>query len=189
MNKEINNTFGMVELPVSSRLKPIRNRGYGSVEGLPDEELLTPDELERMVFNQEFSTIMTLPARKSKGVIRTDVDEDGGIGWGAFGTVDFDRYRSHFDNARYRAEKLSERIKDRFIILEMVRERIPGMAKNLVIKYLDMGIIELEHIADMDMYSLAKLYLQIQRLQKECAEAKEAGRARQSRRLRIFLES
>ena len=34
------------------------------------------------------------------------VDESGGFDWGAFGSVDFDRYCGGYDKVRYKADKL-----------------------------------------------------------------------------------
>ncbi len=66
---------------------------YGSVPGLDDAELLGPAELERAVYRQEFGPVLALPVKGSRGSgIRPVVDESGGVDFGAFGTVDFDRW-------------------------------------------------------------------------------------------------
>jgi hypothetical protein len=64
--------------------------------------------------------------------------------------VDFERTRPEFDKARYKADKLREKLKDVLIMLGIVKERLPGKAKDLVLKYLRTGIIGLEHITNED---------------------------------------
>lgn len=73
---------------------------YGSVPGLPDEELADPEELGRHVFRAEWGPILALPVRRAP-TIRPDIDESLGVDWGAFGTVDFERTVPAFDKARY----------------------------------------------------------------------------------------
>lgn len=60
---------GIDELPVSPVLSPIRDRGYGSVAGLDDEELASPAELERQVYEREFGPILALPVKKDGGTV------------------------------------------------------------------------------------------------------------------------
>jgi hypothetical protein len=163
----------------------VENR-YGSVPGLDDEELADPAELEREVVLQEWGPVLSLPVQSSKSGIVPAVDESGGVDWGAFGTVDFQRTMPEFDKARYKAEKLREQLKDVVIIMSIVSERLPGRAKYLVLKYLRMGIIELEHIVHPDMAALARLYLRAMRLREEIRVLKEASEARRRQRLERF---
>ncbi len=151
-----------------------KNR-YGSVPGLDDSELADPNELERQVLRQEFAPILALPVGGSKCFIKPNIDQDGSIDWGAFGTVDFDRCSGGFDKVRYKADKVREQLKDLLIIFGIVNERIKTRAKYLVLKYLRMGIIELEHIANSDMLALARLYLRTKRMRAEIADLWEAS--------------
>ena len=75
------------------------------------------------------------------------------------------------------------------IIFSIVKERIPGRTKYLVLKYLNMGIIELDHIVDADMQALARLYLRARHLRKQVADLREVSRRRQEQRFQSFLES
>ena len=156
-------------------LKLERKNRYGSVPGLDDNELADPNELERQVLRQEFGAVLTLPVNGSKCSMRPNIDQDGSIDWGAFGTVDFDRYGGGFDMARYKADKVREQLKNVLIIFSIVNERIKTRAKYLVLKYLRMGIIELGHIANSDMLALARLYLRTRRIRKEIDELWEAS--------------
>ena len=92
---------------------------------------------------------------------------------GAFGTVDFDKYSGSFNKRLYKADKLKERLKDKSIMFEIISERLESIEKYTVLKLLKAGTIELEHIADSDMYDLATVYLQICRLSSEIIELKK----------------
>lgn len=87
-------------VPESALLKVERPDRYGSVPGLDDSELAEPDELEKQVFMEQWSPILALPVKGRVNSIQPVIDESDGIDWGAFGTVDFDRYRPEFDKAR-----------------------------------------------------------------------------------------
>ena len=90
-----------VVVPESALIRPIRQDKYGKVPGLPEEELASPDELERQVLREEMGPVLQLPVKQPRSDIRLAVDENGGIDWGAFGTVDFDSHRPEFDKIRY----------------------------------------------------------------------------------------
>jgi hypothetical protein len=122
-----------------------------------------------------------LPVKASRSGIRPEVDENGNLDWGAFGTVDFDRYSGGFDKARYKADKIREQLDDLRIMFSIVSDRIKAEAKYMVLKYLRMGIIGLELIANEDMLALAKLYLRVKRLQEEIADLRQASERRRQR--------
>jgi hypothetical protein len=54
------------DVPVSPLLAEERMNRYGSVPGLDDEELASPEELERQVFMQEWGPVLRLPERGRK---------------------------------------------------------------------------------------------------------------------------
>jgi len=177
-----------VEVAECCLLQPLRSSNYGSVEGLDDEELADPDELERQVMLQEWGPIMALPVKTRRGWIQPAVDESGGVDFGAFGTVDFARTMPEFDKARYKAEKVGERLRDKLIMLSIVDHRLPGNAKHLVLKYLRLGIIDIGHIVNDDMLALAKLFLETRRLQEEMLQLRERSRQLKQHRLEAWLE-
>jgi hypothetical protein len=144
-------------------------------------------ELERQAIREEFEPVLMLPERKSKNSILPVVDESFGLDWGAFGTVDFDRIRPEFDKCRYKAEKLREQLKDALISLSIVSERLPK-AQYRVLKYLRMGVIELDRISDMDMLAVARLWLRAERLREEIDVLRKASYARQQRFHEVWLE-
>ena len=176
-----------VEVPESALLGMEMYNRYGRVEGLPDEELADPAELERMVYEQEWGPVLALPVQGRQGWIQAAVDESGGVDWGAFGTIDFDRTMPESDKARYKADKLREELKDLLIRVSIVSERLPGKAKYLVLKYVKMGMIGLEQIVDADMLALARLCLRVQRLRDEIERLEGASEARMMRRVERFL--
>lgn len=188
MNEENIELHEGIEVPVSPVLKPIRNKGYGRIADLPDEELATPAELERMVFIDQFGPILALPVSKSKTVIKPNIDEDGRLDWGAFGTVDFDRYTGGFDKHLYKADMLAERLKDKTIEFEMINDRITHSGKNLILEYVRKGVIEFEHIADSDMFALARVYLQMRRLSSQIMHLRQQSKIRRHRQLNEFLK-
>jgi hypothetical protein len=176
-----------VEVPESALLRMETCNRYGSVEGLPDEELADPAELERMVYQQEWGPVLALSVKGRQSWIQPVVDESGGVDWGAFGTVDFERYRGPLDKARYKADKLREQRKHLLIMVGIVSERLPGKAKYLVMKYLKMGIIGLEQIVHADMLALARLCLRVQRLRVEIGRLEGASAAKRRTRLARVL--
>jgi hypothetical protein len=184
---ELDEIYQVEDLPVSAFLSVERVKRYGSVPGLDDTELADPDELEREVILEEWGSVLALPVKDNGDSIRPVVDEAGGVDWGAFGTVDFDRYRGGFDKVRYKADKLREQLKDLVIRIGLVKERLPGKAKYMVLKYLRMGVIELEHIGNFDMWCLARLYLRARRLRDEIWRLEEVSEGRMRRRLEGFL--
>ena len=191
MNQETKfETYDGVEIAESPLLRAECSHPYGSVPGLDDEELLDAAELERLYIQQEFGPILALPEPKTrKGWIRPNVDEDGKVDWGAFGTVDFDRYRPNFDKRLYKADKLNEELAEQRLTMEMISARIKTLAKYKVIEYVYNGILDLDHISDFDMQCLARRYLRARRLQREIAELKEKSWRKQQERTEKVLAS
>jgi hypothetical protein len=159
---------------------------YGSVPGLADDELADPVELERQVIREEFEPVLMLPSKGLRHSVLPVVDEAFGVDWGAFATVDFDRIRPEFDKARYKAEKLREQLKDTLIMLSTVSGRLPK-AQYRVVKYLRMGVIELDHISDMDMLAVARLWLRAERLREEIDVLRKVSWARKRRQHEAWL--
>jgi len=150
---EADEIYKIDDAPVSALLSVQRDNKYGSVPGLDDTELADPFELEREVMLEEWGPVLALPVKGRKRWIGPVVDESGGVDWGAFGTVDFDRYAGGFDKLRYKADKLREQMKDRLIMVSIVAERLPDKAKYLVLKYLRMGVVGLGHISNCLLYT------------------------------------
>jgi len=161
------------DVPVSALLSEDRKNRYGSVPGLPDEELAEPWELERQVFVQEWGPILRLPKPK-RSLIQPHIDEYFGMDWGAFATVDFERYSGGFDKARYKAEKLREELRDTVIRLAVIRNRL-SRAELLVLKHLGQGLIDIDDIEDVGMLCTARLYLRADRLRKQIKQLRDVS--------------
>ena len=149
-------------------------------------DYLDDQELDRQVMLAEWGPILALPVRTRRGWIQPNIDENGRLDWGAFGTVDFSRLVPEFDKARYKADKLCEELQDELIMASMVSRRLPG-AKRKVLYYVDKGVLELDDIESEDMRALTKIYLRVRRLRKEISELQEASWARRKRRRAAVL--
>lgn len=73
-------------------------------------------------------------------------------------------------------------------MFSIIKDRLPGKAKYLVLKYLRMGIIELDHVIDSDMAALARRHFQARRLRAEIQRLQEASWRRREERLNAWLE-
>ncbi|MBN1489905.1 MAG: hypothetical protein JXA69_08310 [Phycisphaerae bacterium] len=172
----------VVDVPVSALLSEERKNRYGSVAWLEDDELASPEELERQVVLQEWGPILSLPVRGNRSGLRPSVDEDGRVDFGAFATVDFERSMPEFDKARYKADKLREELRDALIQLSVIRYRLTkGQLK--VLKYLRMGVLGFDAIEDVETRQVGRLYLRALRLQKEIRELRDASWQRRRREL------
>ena len=168
-----------VVVPESPLIRPVRKDEYGTVPGLDDDERMSPEEAERLVYLNEFRTLWDLPVVTKSNI--KPVVEDGHVHWGAFSSMDFDRYRPELDKARYKADILREKLRDRRILFDIVKDRVPGRAKWLILKYLRMGVLSTEHIQDIDLIHLAGLHRQILNLRQEISELEEAAEKRNRR--------
>jgi hypothetical protein len=72
-------------------------------------------------------------------------------------------------------------------MLSIVKERLPK-ARYKVLKYVKLGILDLDDIADEDMRGFARLYLRALRLQKQIAELREASWMRRKAKAAKWLE-
>lgn len=162
-----------------------RTNRYGTIPDLDEEELADPDELEEQIHLQEWGPILALPVKTHHGW--KPANYEAGVDIGAFGTVDFERGRPEFDKARYKAEKLREEFGDVLILLDIVRERLPGNAKYLVLKYLKAGMITLDQINHFDMREFGRLFLRARRIQQEIFRLEDASKRRREQRLTAWL--
>jgi hypothetical protein len=177
------------EVPVSTAVRVLRKKGYGSVDGLDDSELADIHEIEKMIFEKEWGPILALPVRNKGKWIKPNIDENGHADYGAFGTVDFERLVPEFDKARYKVDMLQDEIRRKLIMADTIKERLPGNAKHLVLKYVMQGILDTEEIVNDDMKALAKYSLRIAKLQDEVKHLQAASQARKMRKQEVFLES
>ena len=174
------NTYEGVVVPESVLLKPVRSSRYGSIEDLPDEELVSPKELERINFIEEFRPILQLPVRGRKCPITPSMDEDGRVDWGAFASADFEEYRPDIDKPRYKSNLLKEERENVILTIGMLKERIQKAGKykamRKVLNLVRKRIIEIDDIEDWDTWQLAKCCMRAALLKKEIIELLKKSR-------------
>lgn len=167
-----------IEVPESALIRVERERGYGSVPGLDDAELADPDELEQQIFLQEWGPILALPEPPQWQGPRPIRDESGRWDWGCFGTVDYLRDRPAFDKARYKADKLRERLRDDMIMLDLMREHVGPEARDRVRSVALHGERDLGEVADPAERAYAKWLRRVQALVQQIREVQMWRRER-----------
>ena len=161
----------------------------GALKDLSGDELASPEELERQVIKAELEPLLLLP-RSGKGYRNFSAhDCSDEIGFDAFGTVDFDKYRPKFDSARYKADKLKAELKRLVIQIEMLNDRIHDKNKYKLLKCVKLGIIDKDDIENWDMWQIAVYYMRAIKLRKQIAELAEASRIRKERKYQRWLDS
>lgn len=174
------------DLPRSPVLGPVRKKRYGKVQGLDEDDLADPDELERQVYEQELGPVLLLPVKYQSRGIQPAVDEQGRVDWGAFASIDFERMQPQFDKARYKADKLREELKDLIIRISMLDEKIKSRAKYRVLKYVRMGWLDVDDIADWDTWFMARYWMRSLKLRRQIAELETASYERRKRQAQQF---
>jgi len=180
--------FDGVEVPVSPLLKRERSNRYGSIPDLDDEELIEPAEIDRVFLREAFAPILALPVKGKKGGIKPNIDEDGSVDWGAFGTVDFDKY-VEFDKLRYKADKLREELFNERIMMEMLSEKIESKEKYKILEKAEAGLIDADEISNFEMFCLAKRFVRAKRIQREIAELEKKSQERREEKAKKILGS
>jgi hypothetical protein len=163
-----------IELPESALLRVERNSGYGTVPGLEADELADAAELERQVFVAEWGPILALPFKAYDG-IRPTIDEFGRLDWGAFGTWDFERLRDPFDKARYKADKLQEKLRNDLMMLDLVRERLSPEARGRVRRLAMDNQLDVDDIDDPKEWSYARWIRKVRELSNEIHELRRSS--------------
>ena len=163
-----------VLIPERIPIVPERPSQYGSVPGLDDEELADPDELAKYITKQEWGPILNLPVRGRRGWTRPTFADYGNSN--AFLTVDFERLYGTFDKYRYKADKLREELEFQIIMLSVIIDRVPRRSKYQVLRYLNMGVIDLDHVENPDMHAIGRRYLRCQRLRRQIHRLRQLSR-------------
>ena len=158
-----------------------RQLGFGSVVGLEDEELADPHELERQIMISEWGPILQLPVRSRGGWLLPEIDEDGDLDWGAFGTVDFARLREPFDKALFKADRLQEELRHQVIMLETAGGHIPMASRLRILDEGRRGQLDLDEVEDMNEWFYARRYLRIKPLRNEIRELRRFSWERRGR--------
>jgi hypothetical protein len=165
-----------IVVPAAALRREQQRTRYGNLAELPDEELADPGELERVMHKEMWWPILRLPQQRWECPIRPNMDEDGRVDWGAFGTVDFDSYRPEHSKLRYKAEQMKEQLKDRVIMLYIISDRIPGKAKWEILRLVRKGRLDTDDIENWDMWQLAVNYMQALRFKQQIKQMLKRSR-------------
>ncbi len=122
-----------------------------------------------------------------------DVEEEAD-GIGVFPPPPFEpsverRRQPAFNWARSKSEQLKEERKELLIRIDIFKEHLPAKERFMTLKYLRLGVIELEDIADFDMYLLVTMVLRALRFQRQIRELEEASWRRSQQRHEAWLRS
>jgi hypothetical protein len=188
VDQELEIYEGIIVPAAALRREQQRNR-YGNLAELPDEELADPDELERAVYKEMWWPILRLPQQRWECPVRPNVDEDGRVDWGAFGTVDFNSYRPEHSKLRYKAEQMKEQLKDQVNMLRMISSRIPGRAKYKILWLVKKQRLDTDDIENWDMWQLAVGYVRAWRFRHEIEQMLARSRQKQEKQAQDFWAS
>jgi hypothetical protein len=148
------------DLPVSAALAKSQQNPYGSVPGLDDEELADPEEIERVVMWQVWGPVLRLRSSQGRTWTRSGRQSWNAPDWEALGMVECQEPVLGGRPAwLVRNNELSQlwRVLG---ALEVVATRLPGRARRLLLKYVQSGLVEIEHVADLDMRAVVKLFIE-----------------------------
>ena len=81
-----------------------------------------------------------------------------------------------FDKFRYKADKLHEELKSQILYLDMLMERVPGRSKYIVLRYLNMGVIDLDDVTNPDMHAIARRHLRCRKLRRQIYRLRQLSR-------------
>jgi hypothetical protein len=167
-----NNDPSIFDEPESPIIKVERGSLYGGVPGLDEEELAEPQELARLAFQKDWGPILALPDPFRHSGFRPDLDEDGNPE-GAFASVDFAREQRPFDKARYKEDRLAEKLRYSLIGRDTAMDHVPSPAGFQVLSYLRRGIINDNHIVDENMRAVVRWDARVREQQEEIRSLRE----------------
>ena len=130
------------------RVEVERSKGYGSVPGLPDEELADVAEMERMTYLDMWGPVLSLPQQGQR--------ESEWWKGDAFKTHDFAALCGDFKWRWSRSEELKLELRNARIMREMVWERVDPRKTWPIVRLVRQDVLELEHIEDTDVRAAAK---------------------------------
>ena len=153
------------ELPVSGAVRVVRRQGYGTVADLDDEAPADIGELQRIIAYEMYGPIIALPGR-GRRLGRVVLDANGEVDWDAIGPAGGRRRRAQPAPVG-RAGELRAELARVIGLIGLVKERVPGTAKYLVLKYVRMGILDVEHVVSHDLRELVKLEARARQLREQ----------------------
>lgn len=156
------NEIDIGELPVSGAVRVVRRRGYGTIRDLEDEAPAEVGELQRLVAWDLYGPLLALPGRGGHAGDAV-LTPDGEVDWARTSPVIARRCPQRVVEAPP-SLGLRERLAHAIELAALIRARIPGTAKYLVLKYVRMGILPIEEITNERLRRLVGLDADIRRL-------------------------
>ena len=153
------------ELPVSGVVRVQRRKGYGTIPDLDDEVPADIGELQRLVAYSMYGPVIDLPGRGGR-LGHVVLDADGEVDWEAVGPAGGRRRRAT-PGVVGRAGQLREELAHVVGLIGLLEQRVPGTAKYLVLKYVRMGILDLEHVSRHELRQVAQLEARARALRAE----------------------
>jgi hypothetical protein len=153
------------ELPVSGVVRVQRRTGYGTVADLEDEAPADIGELQRTIAYEMYGPIIDLPGR-GRRLGHVVLDANGEVDWDAIGPAGGWRRRAQPAPDGCAGELRAELART-IGLIGLVKERVPGTAKYLVLKYVRMGILDVEHVTNHDLRELVKLEARARQLREQ----------------------
>jgi len=153
------------ELPVSGVVRVQRRKGYGTIPDLDDEAPADIGELQRLVAYSMYGPVIDLPGRHGR-LGHVVLDADGEVDWEAVGPAGGRRRRAT-PGVVGRAGQLRKELGRVVGLIGLLEERVPGTAKYLVLKYVRMGILDLEHVSQHELRQVAQLEARARALRAE----------------------
>jgi hypothetical protein len=157
------------ELPVSGVVRVQRRTGYGTVADLDDEAPADIGELQRISAYEMYGPLIDLPGR-GRRLGHVVLDANGEVDWDAIGPAG-GRRRQRQPSLPGRAAELRAELGRVIGLIGLLKERVPGTAKYLVLKYVRMGILHVEHVTNHDLRELVKLEAKARQLREQLAGA------------------
>ena len=155
------------ELPVSGAVRVVRRQGYGTVADLDDEAAADIGELQRIIAYAMYGPVIALPGRGGR-LGHVVLGTDGEVDWDAIGPAGGRRRRAQ-PAPSGRAGELRAELARVIGLIGLVKERVPGTAKYLVLKYVRMGILDIEHVTNHELRELVKLEARARQLREQVA--------------------
>ena len=153
------------ELPVSGAVRVVRRKGYGTVADLEEEGPADIGELQRIVAYEMYGPVIALPGRGGR-LGHVVLDANGEIDWEAIGPAG-GRRRWARPGVVGPADQLRAELAHLVGLIGLLPERVPGTAKYLVLKYVRMGILDVEHVTNHELRELVKLEARARQLREQ----------------------
>ena len=154
--------------PVSPTVRIEKQDHYGQIADLEDEEPADLAELDRMVLWQVWGPVLAL--RPVRGSVWSEADGCLEPDWQSVGMVDCKGPVRQWVASACCLADLRAELGQVLRGIEECGAQLPAPAQYLVLKWLRMGVITMEHVVDERMRELVRLYLRARDLRRSLAQ-------------------